>query len=92
MTDAQLMAMVSHSLRRRILLALQNESISAAELAEGFDIALSRINYHLCILASPGVVPDFALGSPAVPLHLKPCDLSDRLLRVAKEVDDLRDK
>lgn len=92
MTDAQLMAIVSQSLRRRILLVLQNESVSATELAKSLDIALSRANYHLCILANQGVVPAFAMDSPTTPLHLKPCDLSDRLLRTAKEVDDLRDR
>lgn len=54
--DQELTCAVSNSLRLRLLLALQQEPASPAELAAEFDVPLARVSYHLRVLAIFGVI------------------------------------
>ncbi|HHV19132.1 MAG TPA: winged helix-turn-helix transcriptional regulator [Thermoanaerobacterales bacterium] len=53
---------LSDPIRRKILLMLKNNDMTAGEIAEGFDISKPSISHHLNTLKQAGMVMDERKG------------------------------
>src|SRR2546426_7419220 len=75
--------------RLRILLLLEHEEVSVAELQEILSKGQSQISTHLAQLKQAGLVHDRRTGKNAFYRLKAPADLMEVLKRAAKEVPEI---